>query len=72
MTRPSATEQKGRWWEIDGGVGDFHTVMLDANGTWWGCENISPRDVPGLTRALLGGVNRWHSYDLKEVSNGPV
>lgn len=48
------------WWDIDGGTGDRHRICFD--GEWWGTENVRPRDLHGMSAALLKGCDRWHHY----------
>jgi hypothetical protein len=54
-------------WDLDGGTGDRHRVMLDDNGDLWGWENVSPRDKKAIEEALLAGFSRFHHYTVSAV-----
>lgn len=58
-----------RWWVLDGGVGDHHRIMQDAEGNYWGWENVRPRDPVYLFRALEAGIDKWHGYVVTEVAD---
>ena len=54
-----------RWWILDGGAADHHTVLRDKDGQWWGWENVRPRDLQGIQNALLRDETQWHHYAIR-------
>lgn len=56
-----------RLWDLDGGTGDRHRVLLDEWGELWGWENVTPRDKNTVKEALLASVSQWRHYTVKEI-----
>ena len=61
-----------RYWDLDGGPGDRHRILLDEKGEWWGWENVNPRDKYRLTEALLRGATRWNHYTVTALEASAV
>jgi hypothetical protein len=55
-----------RMWDLDGGTGDRHRIILDEQGQWWGWENVTPRDLKSIAAALLDGRSKFHHYAVSD------